>query len=106
MKRRHLLSAGGAAIVGSVFNTGNAVAVEGVLGLELPKLPYAPAALEPHIDVLTMTIHHDKHHQAYITKLGDALKAANINSTDTLELVKGVRGLPEGAQTAIRNNAG
>ncbi len=106
MNRRHLLSVGGAAIAGSVFTSRNAHAEEGVLGLELPKLPYAPEALEPHIDALTMTIHHDKHHQAYITKLTEALKAANIHSTDTLELVKGVRGLPEGVQTAIRNNAG
>ncbi len=106
MKRRQLLSSGGAALAGSVFTSRIAKAEEGVIGLELPKLPYAPEALEPHIDAQTMTIHHDKHHQAYITKLGEALKAANIQSTDTLALVKGIRGLAGDVQSAIRNNGG
>ena len=74
--------------------------------LELPKLPYDPAALEPHIDALTMTIHHDRHHQAYITKLGEALQAAKIGSTDAVALIKDIVALPEGARMAVRNNGG
>ena len=50
------------------------------MAYELPQLPYAYDALEPHIDARTMEIHHTKHHQAYITKVNDALKGTQWES--------------------------
>ena len=106
MKRRQFIAAGGTLLAGSVLFSGQTRAAESGTTLELPKLPYAPEALEPSIDALTMKIHHNKHHQAYITKLGDALKAANIHTTDALALIKDISALPKEAQMAIRNNGG
>ena len=97
---------GGAALGGSLLISGKAMAAEGAIGLTLPPLPYEPAALEPFIDAMTMSIHHDKHHQAYVTKLNEALKTAKIDSTDPVALIKDISALPKEAQTAIRNNGG
>lgn len=75
----------------------------------LPPLPYAYDALEPHIDAETMTIHHTKHHQAYIDKLNAALAAAGPTATKEVsiaELVAGYKSLPEALQTAVRNQGG
>jgi Fe-Mn family superoxide dismutase len=77
-----------------------------VFPLKLPALPYAPEALEPHIDAMTMNIHHGKHHAAYVANLTKALEAAKVEATDTLVLLKGLSGLPKDAQTAVRNNGG
>ncbi|HYF36883.1 MAG TPA: superoxide dismutase [Prosthecobacter sp.] len=74
--------------------------------LELPPLPYPPEALEPHIDAMTMTIHHDKHHNTYVTKLTEALQVAKSKATDPLKLIQSISDLPEDQQTAIRNNGG
>ena len=95
-------------MAGSLISLPSAYAAKSAssLGLELPPLPYPPASLEPHIDALTMTIHHDKHHATYVTKLGDALKAAKVKSTDPLEIIKSIADLPEDQQTAVRNNGG
>ncbi len=72
---------------------------------KLPALPYAPEALEPSIDTETMRIHHDKHHQAYITNLNNAVKGLTIpNSVE--ELIAQLDKLPEDKRTAIRNNGG
>ena len=51
----------------------------------LPPLPYAPEALEPHIDKMTMEIHHGKHHNAYVTNLNKALESATALADKTLE---------------------
>jgi len=101
MNRRHFIATTSTAVLGSI-----AIPTAARADILLPALPYAPAALEPHIDALTMTIHHDKHHAAYITKLGDALKAANIVSVDAVGLIKDINALPKDAQMAIRNNGG
>ncbi len=69
-------------------------------------LPYAPEALKPHIDALTMSIHHGKHHAAYIKNLDAALKAASLSKTDALELITDLKALPEAQRMLIRNNAG
>lgn len=73
----------------------------------LPPLPYAKEALEPHIDAMTMGIHHDKHHQSYVTGLNTAVKAHPGLEKKTLEeLIGGISFLPESAQTPVRNSGG
>lgn len=105
MKRRVFITATGAAVAGSVISTPSQAA-EGAIGLEQAALPYPPEALEPHIDALTMTIHHGKHHATYITKLGEALKAASLKAEDAVELIKDLSKVPSEQQMAIRNNGG
>ncbi|PAF19301.1 superoxide dismutase [Terribacillus saccharophilus] len=74
---------------------------------ELPELPYAYDALEPHIDKETMNIHHTKHHNTYVTKLNDAIAGkADLESKSLEELVADVNELPSDVQTAVRNNGG
>ncbi len=74
---------------------------------ELPKLPYAYNALEPHIDTETMTIHHTKHHQGYVNNLNAALeKHADLQSMTIEELLINLNSLPAEVKTAIQNNGG
>jgi superoxide dismutase, Fe-Mn family len=74
---------------------------------QLPPLPYAFDALEPHIDAETMKIHHGKHHQAYVTNLNAALeKHPELQSKTVEELVSGLSSVPEDIRTAVRNNGG
>jgi Fe-Mn family superoxide dismutase len=73
----------------------------------LPELPYAYEALEPHIDATTMRLHHDKHHQTYVTKLNEALaKETGLHSKTLADLLRGVDKLPAEIRTAVRNNGG
>ena len=73
----------------------------------LPPLPYPSDALEPHIDKMTMEIHHGKHHNAYVTNLNAALeKAPELQSKSLEDLVKGISSVPEAIRTAVRNNGG
>ncbi len=72
----------------------------------LPALPYAFDALEPHIDTLTMQIHHGKHHQAYINNLNTALEGTNLGEQSIEQLVAHVDQVPEKIRTAVRNNGG
>lgn len=76
------------------------------LGLELPPLPYAYDALEPFVDKLTMEIHHDKHHAAYLKNLSETLEKAGIQTENVLDLIADIPSLPEAIQTAVRNNGG
>lgn len=74
---------------------------------ELPKLPYAVDALEPHIDRKTMELHHGKHHKAYVTNLNKALEGAGDVATWPLEdLCKNISKVPKGIRTAVKNAAG
>jgi Fe-Mn family superoxide dismutase len=74
---------------------------------QLPSLPYAYTALEPHIDARTMEIHHTKHHQAYINNLNAALeKYPDLQSKSVEELVKNLSAVPEDIRGAVRNNGG
>ena len=74
---------------------------------ELPALPYDYAGLEPHIDEATMKLHHDKHHQAYITKLNDAIaKHPDLEKHSAEDLLKNLQSLPEDVRGPIRNNGG
>ena len=73
----------------------------------LPPLPYAPEALEPHIDAQTMQIHHGKHHQAYVTNLNAAIeKAPELASWSLDDLNRRINEVPDAVRTAVRNNGG
>src|SRR5437867_4514356 len=75
--------------------------------IELPPLPYAYNALEPHIDEQTMRIHHDKHHGTYVTNLNAALeKHPDIKHDDVEELLRNINSIPEDIRMAVRNNGG
>ena len=77
------------------------------MAYELPKLPYAYDALEPHIDAKTMEIHHTKHHQAYITNANNLLKDhASLAALDVNALLADLSKVPEAIRTGVRNNAG
>jgi Fe-Mn family superoxide dismutase len=77
------------------------------MAYELPPLPYPFNALEPHIDALTMEIHHDRHHQAYITNANNALKDyPDLANKPVEELIANLAAVPESIRTAVRNNAG
>jgi len=68
----------------------------------LPALPYAYDALEPHIDTLTMTIHHTKHHQAYVDNLNKAIAGTEAENMDIISLMGAISKFP----AAVRNNGG
>ncbi|WP_422930173.1 superoxide dismutase [Singulisphaera sp. PoT] len=73
----------------------------------LPPLPYDYAALEPHISAKTMQFHHDKHHQAYVTNLNNALKDHPDHQGKSIEdLISNLDALPEAIRTPVRNNGG
>jgi Fe-Mn family superoxide dismutase len=79
------------------------------MAYELPKLPYAYDALEPHIDARTMEIHHTKHHQSYITNVNKAIKRignAELESKPIEALIGDLNALPEKIRRAVRNNGG
>ena len=74
---------------------------------EVPPLPYGYDALEPYIDAQTMTLHHDKHHAAYVNNLNAALeKYPDLQSKSPEELIKDLNGVPDDIRTAVRNNGG
>ncbi len=73
---------------------------------ELPTLPYAYNALEPHIDAATMEIHHTKHHQAYVNKLNAAIEGHDLGTPTIEELVAAIHTVPEEIRTAVRNHGG
>ncbi len=76
------------------------------MAYELPSLPYDYNALEPHIDARTMEIHHTKHHNAYITKVNDAIAGTELENKSIEELVSGIASVPENIRGAVRNNGG
>lgn len=77
------------------------------MAFQLPALPYANNALEPHIDALTMEIHHDRHHNTYVTNLNAALeKAPELQDKSIEELLTDLNAVPEAIRTAVRNNGG
>jgi superoxide dismutase len=71
------------------------------MAFELPSLPYALNALEPHIDARTMEIHHGKHHNAYVTNLNAAIAGTDLEGKSLEELMK-----VAGSNAAVRNNGG
>ncbi|WP_050615784.1 superoxide dismutase [Bacillus testis] len=77
------------------------------MSFELPQLPYAYDALEPHIDKETMNIHHTKHHNTYVTNLNAALEGNEaLQSKSVEEVIANLDAVPEEKRTAVRNNGG
>lgn len=77
------------------------------MAFELPPLPYAFDALEPHIDARTMEIHHDRHHATYIMNANNALADhPDLAAMSAEDLIADLSAVPEGIRTAVRNNAG
>jgi Fe-Mn family superoxide dismutase len=77
------------------------------MAYELPDLPYAPDALEPHIDARTMEIHHGKHHAAYISNVNKALEGhPDLAAKSVEELISDLAAVPEDIRGAVRNNGG
>lgn len=76
------------------------------MAFQLPALPYAYNALEPHIDARTMEIHHTKHHQTYITKANEALAGTEFESKSVEALIADLASIPEAKRGAVRNNGG
>jgi Fe-Mn family superoxide dismutase len=77
------------------------------MAFQLPPLPYDYNALEPYIDEMTMRIHHDKHHAAYVTNANAALETnATLQAKSVEDLLRNIESVPEAIRTAIRNNAG
>jgi superoxide dismutase, Fe-Mn family len=76
------------------------------MAFELPPLAYAFDALEPTIDARTMEIHHDKHHQAYVTNLNAALEGTDWAERSIEEVLGDLDAIPEDKRTAVRNNGG
>ncbi|MBO0321111.1 superoxide dismutase [Muricauda sp. CAU 1633] len=73
-----------------------------MMAFELPKLPYAYDALEPHIDARTMEIHHTKHHNGYTTKLNDAIAGTDLDGKDIEDILSNL----DMSNGAVRNNGG
>lgn len=77
------------------------------MAYELPELPYAYDALEPHIDKETMNIHHTKHHNTYVTNVNNALADhSDLQDKSVEELIANLDAVPEAIRTAVRNNGG
>lgn len=76
------------------------------MAFELPALPYAFDALEPHIDARTMEIHHGKHHAGYTNKLNAALEGTEFTEKTIEEILGNLDAIPEDKRTAVRNNGG
>jgi Fe-Mn family superoxide dismutase len=76
------------------------------MAYQLPSLPYAYDALEPHIDAQTMEIHHTKHHQAYITKVNDAIAGTPQEALSVEALISDLASVPDDKRGAVRNNGG
>jgi len=77
------------------------------MAFELKPLEFDYAALEPYIDEQTMRIHHDKHHQTYVTNLNAALeKHPEVNATSVVELLSNLDKVPEDIRSAVKNNGG
>lgn len=108
INRRHFVQLAAFTAVGAAILPGRAAAAETPATFTLPALPYAPTALEPHIDARTMEIHHGKHHAAYVAGLNAALEKVPDLASHPLEHI--LAGLPavadESVRTALRNHGG
>lgn len=88
----------------SVTDSNNKISM---MEYKLPKLNYSYDALEPYIDARTMEIHYAKHHQAYVTKLNEAIASANYKAPEAVDdLISDLSKVPNSIRTAVRNNGG
>jgi Fe-Mn family superoxide dismutase len=76
------------------------------MAYSVPPLPYAYQALEPHIDKMTMEVHHDKHHQAYVDKVNAALEGTSLADAPIEDVLRKLNDVPDDKRTAVRNNGG
>jgi Fe-Mn family superoxide dismutase len=76
------------------------------MAYSVPPLPYGYSALEPHIDTLTMEIHHDKHHQAYVDKVNAALADTPLADSAIADVLRDLSRVPDDTRNAVRNNGG
>jgi Fe-Mn family superoxide dismutase len=77
------------------------------MAFQLPDLPYPKDALEPHIDAMTMEIHHDRHHATYVNNLNNAIEGiAELEGKSIEEILSDINSVPENIRTAVRNNGG
>jgi len=108
LTRRQMLLATGAGAAGLLLPKFSLLADDPPKGgFTLPKLPYPVDALEPHIDAETMTIHHDKHHQAYVDNLNKAVAGTDWANKSIDEVVRDVKkDVPEKIRQAVINNGG
>lgn len=107
LSRREFLA--GVAVAAVATAVEPALAAESVAmgGHVLPDLPYGYDALQPYIDAETMHLHHDKHHQSYVTNLNAALKGyPELAGRPVESLLSHIEALPEGIRTAVRNQGG
>ena len=94
-------------IFSSLYPLSNYNNLKKAMSHELPELPYAHNALEPHIDARTMEIHHGKHHNAYITNLNNAIAGNEVLEAKSInELIVDLDAVPEDIRGAVRNNGG
>lgn len=106
LTRRQALFAAGASVATLALSP-LAFARPEAKGFTLPKLPYAEDALEPHIDAVTMKIHHSKHHQAYVNGLNDALKGHDkFLSMSVDEVLKNIKDVPADIRQKVVNMGG
>jgi Fe-Mn family superoxide dismutase len=110
LTRRELLSTVGGAALAAVATPRMAAAAQTPAAsgpFTLAALPYPAAALEPHIDAQTMTIHHDRHHQAYVTGLNAAVaKEPAVAGKPLDDLLRNLGAVPESIRTAVQNHGG
>jgi Fe-Mn family superoxide dismutase len=90
-----------------IFNQkGHSNLKEPLMAFELPPLPYEYDALEPYIDAATMRLHHDKHHQTYVTNANNALEGTGWANRPIDEVLQHLDQISEAKRTVVRNNAG
>ena len=109
MSRRDLMRAAtGIAVLAAAPRFAFAQAAAPAAGpFTLPPLTYPGAALEPHIDAKTMEIHHDRHHQAYVTNLNNFAKDnPQIADKPVIDVLANLAAVPEAIRTGVRNNLG
>lgn len=76
------------------------------MSFELPALPYTYDALEPHVDAMTMEIHHQRHHQTYVNGLNNALAGSRYEKWNLSELLRQIQSIPSNMQSTVRNHGG